>query len=190
MIKTRPVLRRLLRFAAAGMLLLGTTWAHADFIVESGQSRLSDGIIITDARLRLSITGDPEEALSKGIGLTLIVETELQRASLAALFFGIEKREERFQIEYQGLSNRFQLTRLRDGSKDDFATLSETLGSIERYSARHPLPEGVTPRDRLQIRLRVTLDRGALPGPLRLIALVLEDWRLDSSWSRWPVTLP
>jgi len=182
--------RTLLSLVLACSLLLSAGVAYADFIVENGSSRLADGVISTDARLRLAVGGDPEEALSKGISLTLVVEAELHRASLASLFFGVQAWEDRYQIEYQGLTNRFHLTRFRDGSSEDFATLSETLASIERYSAQHALPSGVTTKDSLQMRLRVTLDRGALPGPLRLIALVLEDWRLDSSWARWPVTLP
>lgn len=178
------------RFVLVLLLSLIALPVQASFVVENGSSELIDGALNTSARLNLSITGDPEIALSKGISLTLVVQSELHRASLASLFFKVESWQDRYRIEYQGLSNRFTLTRLRDGSTRDFATLSETLSSLERYSDQLRIPDGVSSKDKLQIRMRVVLDRGELPGPLRLLALVLPEWRLDGSWGRWMVASP
>ena len=44
--------------------------------------------------------------------------------------------------------------------------------------------------DELQMRLQGALSRGDLPGPLKLVALVVKDWRLASDWERWKVTIP
>ena len=72
----------------------------------------------------------------------------------------------------------------------DFATLAETLDFLERYTKAVTLPSGVSTSDALQMRLQVSLSRSDLPGPLKLVALVLKDWRLASDWERWKVTIP
>ena len=172
------------------IFFIGLPAALADFAVERGTSNVVDRLITTSARLNLTISGEPEVALSKGIGLMLEVQTELHRSSLASIYFEVAAWKDRYLIEYQGLSNRFTLTRLGTGSTQHFATLSETLSSFTQYRSKLPLPEGVSTEDELQIHLRVILDRGQLPGPLRLIALIFPEWRLDSSWGRWPVNVP
>ena len=186
-----PKLRRVLIVAFGfGVLWLPATPALADFSIVTGKSVLSGNTINTSAKLNLAITGEPEVALSKGIGLTLVIKSHLYRASLASWYFKIGEWEDRLSLEHHSLSNRYTLTNLNTRITQDFATLAETLDFLKRYTKAVTLPSGVSAGDELQMRLQVSLSRGDLPGPLKLVALVVKDWRLASDWERWKVTIP
>jgi len=161
--------------------------AQAEFATRSGSAYIEHQVLTTTARLSLSITGDPAEALSKGIPLTILVETRLYRASLLSRFFEIATWQHPYLIEYHALSNRYTLTRPGAGPPETFPTLSETLGAIEDFSVELNLPPGVAVEDRLEVRLRTVLDRSDLPGPLKLMAFFSNDWQLQSNWQRWKV---
>ena len=179
---------RLLQALLLAMLLAGfSIHAHAQFAVISGQSKLAGGLLSTSARLTLKITGDPAQALSKGIGLTIVVQTQLYRASLASWYFKVANWEQRFRVEHHALSNRYTLTQVATGTTDDFPTLTETLSAIGHFATTVDLPAGAHENDDLQMRLQVSLDRKSLPGPLKLVALIFKDWQLRSSWGRWKV---
>ncbi|MDE0975892.1 MAG: DUF4390 domain-containing protein [Arenicellales bacterium] len=179
---------RLLQALLLAMLLAGfSIHAHAQFAVNSGQSKLVGGLLSTSARLTLKITGDPAQALSKGIGLTIVVQTRLYRASLASWYFKVANWEQRFRVEHHALSNRYTLTQVATGTTDDFPTLTETLSAIGHFAKTVDLPAGAHENDELPMRLQVSLDRKSLPGPLKLVALIFKDWQLRSSWGRWKV---
>ena len=175
---------------SAGVLWLPAAPAMADFTVSEGKSVLIGNSIKTSAHLDLHINGEPAIALSKGIPLTLLVKSHLYRASLASWHFKIGEWEDRLLLEHHSLSNRYTLTTLDSSITEDFATLTETLDFLRQYAKTVVLPDGVNPNDALQMRMQVSLSRGDLPGPLKLVALVLKDWRLGSDWERWQVTIP
>ena len=175
---------------SAGVLWLPAAPAMADFTVSEGKSVLIGNSIKTSAHLDLNINGEPAIALSKGIPLTLLVKSHLYRASLASWHFKIGEWEDRLLLEHHSLSNRYTLTTLDSSITEDFATLTETLDFLRQYAKTVVLPDGVNPNDALQMRMQVSLSGGDLPGPLKLVALVLKDWRLGSDWERWQVTIP
>ena len=175
---------------SVGVLWLPAPPAMADFTVSEGKSVLIGNNIRTSAHLDLSINGEPAVALSKGISLTLLVKSHLYRASLASWHFKIGEWEDRLLLEHHSLSNRYTLTNPDSSITEDFATLTETLDFLKQYTKTVVLPGGVNPNDALQMRLQVSLSRGDLPGPLKLVALFLKDWRLGSDWERWKVTIP
>lgn len=175
---------------SVGVLWLAAPPAMADFTVSEGKSVLMGNSIKTSAHLDLNINGEPAVALSKGISLTLLVKSHLYRASLASWQFKIGEWEDRLLLEHHSLSNRYTLTNPDSSITEDFATLTETLDFLKQYTKTVVLPSGVNPNDALQMRLQVSLSRGDLPGPLKLVALFLKDWRLGSDWERWKVTIP
>ena len=175
---------------SVGVLWLPAPPAMADFTVSEGKSALIGNSIKTSAHLDLNINGEPAVALSKGISLTLLVKSHLYRASMASWHFKIGEWEDRLLLEHHSLSNRYTLTNPDSSITEDFATLTETLDFLKQYTKTVALPGGVNPNDALQMRLQVSLSRGDLPGPLKLVALFLKDWRLGSDWERWKVTIP
>jgi len=186
-----PKWRRIVIAAfSLGVLWLPAAPALADFNIVGGQSVLSGNTVTTSVRLDLAISGEPEVALSKGIGLTLVIRSHLYRASLVSWYFKIAEWEDHLLLEHHSLSNRYTLTNPDTNKTEDFTTLAETFDFLEQYTQAVTLPSGVSANDALQMRLQVSLSRSALPGPLKLVALVLKDWRLASDWERWKVTTP
>ena len=77
------------------MLLLPAIPALADFSIVAGKSVLNGNTVNTSAKLHLAISGEPEVALSKGIGLTLVIKSHLYGNSLASWYFKIGEWEDR-----------------------------------------------------------------------------------------------
>jgi hypothetical protein len=46
----------------------------------------------------------------------------------------------------------------------------------------------VMPEERYAVGIKVTLDRDALPLPLRPVAYTNPQWYLSSDWTLWPLT--
>lgn len=142
---------------------------------------------LLSADFALSLSPQLEEAVSKGVPLTFLVEFELtrprwwwwdERAALAT---------QTHRLAYHALTRQYRV--LLNGVPQSFGTLSEALEAMSRLRGWR-----VTPRDRTRpgssyegwIRLR--LDTNQLPKPFQLTALTNRDWNPQSEWKRFPFT--
>lgn len=126
------------------------------------------------------------DALDHGIPLTLRLELTRERRGL----FGweVQQREQhRLELRYFPLSRNYQLRDLDRATVRSFGVRAAALASFSRMelplsaaSIRAVAPE--------RQRLRIGLDSDALPGALRLPALVDTAWRQAVVERTWPGT--
>ena len=82
-------------------------------------------------------------------------------------------------LRYSPLLRSYQLA--SDGqSAQSFALRNSVLAALE--NARLTWPHAPACESACGGRVRVRLDKAALPAPLRLPALLNRDWRFDSGW--------
>lgn len=133
-----------------------------------------------DLALDCQLNGPMSDALEHGIPITLRIDLSAESAR--------EDINERRDIElrYFPLTRRYQLRDSGDGNERSFSAygaLVDALGAL-----RVPLPEPfgeLSPGTR--VRVRVGLDHSALPGPLRLPAILEPAWRLVAPEHAWTV---
>lgn len=124
------------------------------------------------------------DALDHGIPLTLQLELARERHGL----FGwqTQQREEhRLELRYFPLSRNYQLRDLDRATVRSFGVRAAALAALSRLelpiagaSMRAVAPE--------RQRVRIELDSTALPGALRLPALVDAAWRQAAVERTWP----
>jgi hypothetical protein len=126
------------------------------------------------------LNGPMSDALEHGIPITLSVKlrTEIGSASLA------DQRQ--VELRYFPLSRRYQLRDSGSGNVSSFAAsgyLTDALAAL-----RLPLPATFAQLPAgTRLRLDVGLDHAALPGALRLPAILEPAWRLIAPEFEWIV---
>lgn len=151
-------------------------------------------LLVRDARLVAAATGPRLEidldcrfngpisdALEHGIPITLNMGLTADGGR------GTLSNRRQVELRYFPLTRRYQLRDSASGELRSFpasAYLTDALASL-----RLPLPRGfadLPPGTRL--RLEIGLDHAALPGALRLPAMLEPAWRLEAPEYAWTVT--
>ncbi|TAK62295.1 DUF4390 domain-containing protein [Methylobacter sp.] len=95
----------------------------------------------------------------------------------------------RYRIQYHALLNMYRVRNESSGATYNFSTLS---AAFDLMSAIYDFPVMYRARykqgERYAVEIKVTLDRDALPLPLRPVAYTNPQWYLSSDWTLWPLT--
>jgi hypothetical protein len=122
------------------------------------------------------------DALDHGIALSFAVRLR----ATAPCVFGwprtLAERVRHVQLRYYPLVRQYQLRDLDAGSTRSYASRAQALVALG--DLRLPLPEW-NARGANRFDLRIALERDALPGALRLPALLTAAWRVDSGEYAW-----
>ena len=156
------------------------------FAIREARTELQNGVYFLDARIEYRLSSDARRALQSGVPLTIRIEVELLKPR--RLWFDSEEAalQQRYQLEYHALSERFTVQNLNSGDQLSFSSLSAALDSLGRI--RHlPLIDAALlyANQDYYLRMRSVLDVEKLTGPLRLIAFWRRDWSLGSDWYKW-----
>lgn len=124
------------------------------------------------------------DALDHGIPLTLQLELSRERHGLFG-WQAQQREQHRLELRYFPLSRNYQLRDLDRATVRSFGVRAAALAALSRIelpiadaSMRAVAPE--------RQRLRIELDSAALPGALRLPALVDSAWRQAPVERTWP----
>jgi hypothetical protein len=95
----------------------------------------------------------------------------------------------RYRIQYHALLNMYRVRNESSGTIYNFSTLSaafDLMSGIRDFRVMDK--SAVLPEQRYAVGIKVTLDRDALPLPLRPVAYTNPQWYLSSDWTLWPLT--
>ena len=169
--------------------VIASTAAHATGI-EIGrlETRLLGDDYLLDARIDYQFSEAVEEALENGVPLRMDVRVQVVREGAWFWEDGVLDRHLRHQIRFQPLSNLYKVTDIKAEREQNFATREAAISYLGDISGhvlidRRLLEEG----ESYLVRLRASLDIGALPLPLRPFAYLSPSWNLSSPWSTWPL---
>jgi hypothetical protein len=94
----------------------------------------------------------------------------------------------RYRIQYHALLNMYRVRDEGGGELYNFSTLSAALDLMSTLRDIHVLDKvSYVPGKRYAVGIKVTLDRDALPLPLRPVAYTNSQWYLSSDWTLWPL---
>ncbi len=171
-------------------LLLTPTPAQAAeaFVIKSLETRLRDNVYSFSTHIEYKFSNEALVALKNGVPLIILLNIEVQEErwywnkTIALL-------EQGYLLIYHALSEKFIIHNLNSGIQTDYSNLDDALhalGHIENL----PLIDAklLQPESRYILRLRSELDIESLPTPMRPLAYISSDWRLQSDWYTWPLT--
>ena len=179
-----PFLWLVLGLSAHALADEGAESRGAGFVVNHAVLRAVEGRYVADARIDFGFSDENFEAMRNGVTLTVIVDVEVRRMRGKWLYETLVARELRFRIETNVLTDRYRIRDLYRGITVNFRSFEEMVEALGHLES---VP--IIPQDRLaadeqhSARIRARLDIEALPSPLRPIAYLSPQWRLNSGWS-------
>lgn len=142
---------------------------------------VKNGITKTDQGFTIILSEESQQAINNGVPLTFICEFAMQKKF--AFFTWSEAHDtHRFMVSRHALSNRY-LVRLNKAQKPKiFASITQTMAYISRTSKQ--LFANYADQQS-KYKMRLSLSKYELPGPMRLNAFISSDWDLDTGWIAW-----
>lgn len=181
--------------AASGLVLslalaAALSQAQADdpghFEVRTASVELDGGVYYLNARLEYRLSTDSRAALESGLPLMIRDEIEILHRRPFWVDTETARLEQRYEVEYHAITERYIIRNLNSGEQASFATLFSALTLLGRIDRLPLIDAAVLDRDnQYDVRVRTVLDTEQLPGPLRLLAFWRRDWSLASEWFRW-----
>lgn len=173
----------------AACLSVQTPSAHA-----AGAEVRSAGIIQTDEGVVLngtfSLTLTPAliDAVNHGIPLVFQMEAELKRSRWYWMDEIVYRARVDRRLTYNVLVRNYRVTDGVNGR--NFVNLNDAIAYIAR-SAEWRLPsEQAKTGDVLDVAMRFRLDPAFLPKPFQVVSFGDRDWRIDSDWRSFHLTVP
>lgn len=171
---------------AVATLCSGRAAAQSDdtrFTLASASTRLVERVYLLDAVARLGLPPAVRDALDSGVALTIRWEIEVTRRRDWWLDADTARIVQRFRLDYHELSLQYVVTNLNTGERRAYTRLAvalQRIGSLFGF----PLVDRmlVEPTERYTGHVRVVLEHGTLPLPLRPAALLSPSWHLGTQW--------
>ena len=180
---------RLLAFLGvlAAMLLQGGE-AHGDegIDVRSALTRLQAGVWFLDADIDYTLNKTALEALENGLALDIELTIRLTQRRRIIWDPTFAELKQRYQLQYHALTERYILRNLNSGEQASFGTLSSALMELGTVRGLPIIDDALLSRgERYNVAIRAVVDIKQLGGPLAVIRLLWNDWRITGDWVTW-----
>ncbi|MBS0556548.1 MAG: DUF4390 domain-containing protein [Proteobacteria bacterium] len=117
------------------------------------------------------------DALDHGIELPFVISAQIRTPNARAL-----RIHRHVQLRYFPLSRQYQVRDVEDATTRSYAARALALAAMENLRLRLPADDAA---GAMLHSVRIALDRDALPGALRLPALLQSAWHMDSETWTW-----
>ena len=178
---------------ACTVLVIFAGRAVADFVVREVEAKIINDTFHINTVLNMTLNAKPEEALNKGIPLDVVIDIALVEHRRFLWDRVVTDQTLRRHVQYHALSGQY-LVSGGDLGDDDFVRFSTSQAALTYIGAIHNLElplaskKNISDTLRYSLRLRVHLDIGSLPTPLRPLAYATPSWHHNSGWTTWPVS--
>ena len=141
-----------------------------------------------DANIEYRLSEPVLEALKNGVPLIILVDIEVAQVRNWWMNKTIAELQQGYLLLYHALSEKYILNNLNSGVQENYDSLISALSSLGKIRNFPLLDANLAIADkRYEVSLKAYLDLEALPAPMRPIAYISSQWRLESDWYRWPL---
>ena len=184
---TARIARALALMVTALAIQLWVQPARASETIEAREIHLeasvTDGWVLS-ADFELPLSGQIEDAVSRGVALYFVVEFELLRPRWFWWPEKVSASSRTYRLSYHALTRQYRIS--LEGLGWSYGTLDQALGSLGRLRGWQVLTaEQVTPGVTYDAQLRMRLDLSRLPKPFQVTAIANRDWNLQAEWKRF-----
>src|SRR3569623_55078 len=182
--------RLIIVMLVAGMLpaLWMDAAVAASIIVKNAETLFADKVYHLNADVDYQFCGAALEALQCGVPLVVVLEIEIYRQRDYLWSEYIASLRLRYQLMYEALTGRYVVTNLNSGADAYYPTRAAAIAALGDDGQVPQDDAGlIDDRKRYKVAMHVSLDRDALPVPMRVMGYFSSDWRLASEWYTWPL---
>jgi hypothetical protein len=164
--------------------------AHAEeeskLAIREVQVALDEGVYELDVKLDLTLPDAARKAVEAGLTLRLTYEITVDRVRRYMPDAGIAALEQRYEVSYHALSQRYLVKNLNTGEQQDFGSLQAAL---DRVSDLRGLPvidaALVSDGPVYEGRIRAVLGMNTAPDVFGWLLFWTDDWSAESNWKKW-----
>lgn len=158
------------------------------FTVRSVETSLVDGVYTLSAQIKYNFSDAAIEALENGVPLIVLIKIEVERERSWWLNKEIAELEQGYLLLYHALTEKYIINNLNSGAQDNYDSLHAAVSALGKLESLPILDANLTNKNaRYLVRLHTYLDLEALPAPMRPMAYISAQWRLESEWYEWPL---
>jgi hypothetical protein len=184
----------LVRFALACLLCIFATIApakaeaarEARVKLEEVQVALDEDVYELDARARIKLPDDARRAIESGLTLRVTYQIAIDRVRRYMVDAEVAALEQRYEVSYHALSQRYLVKNLNTGEQQDFGSLQAALDRVSDVRGV-PLIDAalIAKGPQYEGRVRAVLDLDTAPAALGWLLFWADDWNAESDWSTW-----
>jgi len=143
------------------------------------------GVWQLTAALDLALSRAAEEALAESVPLGLRLEMVVSGERRFLPSETVAQLEQRWQLAWDALSERYVITNLNSGGLSYHGTLAQALESLSRVRGL-PLIDAALLQEgrRYEVSLRASVEIGGVPGALKML-LFWREWSRSTDWYTW-----
>lgn len=172
------------------LLILGVSAsAHArGFTIRSVATHLQDKVYLLDADIDYRFSDTALKALRNGVPLIVLLDIKVEQQRSWWFNKTIADLQQGYLLLYHALTEKYIVNNLNSGAQDNYERLSTALKALGQVKDLPILDAHLVNKgDHYIVRLRTRLDLESLPAPMRPLAYISSDWRLESDWYEWPL---
>lgn len=148
----------------------------------------SDEELLLTGYFALTLSPALTDAINHGIPLVFQMESEIKRSRWYWADESVYKARIDRRLTYNALVRNYRVSEDQDGR--NFVELADALHYIARPVIWR-IPSGqAKPGETLDVAIRFRLDPTFLPKPFQVVSFGDRDWRLDSDWRAFRLTVP
>jgi len=166
--------------------LAAPAFADTRLDVTGASVAIDDGVYELDARLDLRVPEEGRRAIEAGLTLDLDYQIEIARVRRYLPDAGVASLQQRFELSYHALSQRYLVRNLNTGEQQDFGSLQASLDRIAEVRGLPLLDSSLLePGTTYEFRVRAELRLQTAPDTLGWLLFWTDDWSATSEWFAW-----
>ena len=150
------------------------------------QVALDEGVYELDAKVDLVVPDGARKAVESGLTLRLTYEITVDRVRRYMPDAGIAALEQRYEVSYHALSQRYLVKNLNTGEQQDFGSLQAALDRVADLQGL-PVIDAALVSDGpvYEGRIRAVLGMNTAPDVFGWLLFWTDDWSAESDWKSW-----
>ena len=161
-------------------------WSQERFEIRSAYVEPTDSVYELNATINFELPEGAREIVREGVPLTLHLEIVVKRQRNYWVDYTVATLEQRYELVYHALSERYLVRNLNSGDQTSFPTLEAALDQLRVVSKLPLLDKALVEEGRRhEVSVRASLDVQTMPDALRFVLFWADDWRQRSEWYTW-----
>lgn len=186
--RLRPPAKIILGFVTLALLAITPPLHANNFTIRSVDTRLSNKVYQLSAQIDYQLSPQVIEALQNGVPLVIMLDIKVEQERSWWLNKNVAELKQGYMLLYHALSEKYILNNLNSGVQQDFNRIEDTVEALSHIQYLPILDANlVNSKNRYHVRIHTYLDLDALPAPVRPLAYLSANWRLESDWYQWPL---
>lgn len=154
--------------------------------IRSAYVEPAEGVFQLNATVNFDLPEGARAVVREGAPLALNLEIVVRRGRNYWLDDAIATLEQRYELVYHALSERYLVRNINSGEQASFATMEAALDALRVIADLPLLDEALIENGgRHEISIRASIDVHTMPDALRFVLFWADDWRQRSEWYTW-----